>query len=55
MTCDEFDVRSWPKELRYRYEERAGIKEFDGATPRDRAEREACEETWLERFEIGEN
>ncbi len=50
---DEFDVRTWPKELRFRFEERAGIKEFDGATPRDRVEAEAREEVWNCRFEIG--
>lgn len=40
------DVTTWPADLRYLYEERAGIKEFDGNTPRNRAEREARLETW---------
>lgn len=38
----------WDPDWRYRYEERAAIKEFDGGTPRARAEAEALEETWAE-------
>ncbi len=43
------DVLTWPAELRYLYEERAGIKEFDGGTPRAEAEEQARVETWERR------
>ena len=51
---DEMDVKTWPRELCYLYEERTGIKEFDGGTPREQAEKEAREEVWAARFEIGD-
>lgn len=48
-------LHEWPDhaELRYRYEERAGIKEFQGGTPRAQAEEEARLETWAEFVETG--
>ncbi len=39
------DINTWPPELRYRLEERIGIK-MDSNTPEWRAEREALKETW---------
>ena len=41
-------VRDWPEEWRYRYEERAGIMQYDGELPRARAERMA---EWLVRIQ----
>jgi hypothetical protein len=35
------DIQQWPAEWRYRYEERAGIMEFDGNADRATAELEA--------------
>lgn len=43
MTPD--NLASWPPEMRYRYEERAAIKQ-DSGTPLETAEREALRETW---------
>jgi hypothetical protein len=39
-------LSEWSEELKYRYEERAGIREFEGGTPRARAEQEALKEVW---------
>lgn len=41
-------VRDWPAEWRYRFEERAGIIEYDGCRPRYEAERMA---EWLVRLQ----
>lgn len=35
------NITDWPEKARELYEERAGIKEFDGKLPRPMAEREA--------------
>ena len=35
------DLGSWPPEWREAFEERAGLMQFDGGLPRDRAEAEA--------------
>jgi hypothetical protein len=34
-------VADWPADVRFEYEERAAIIEYDGGRPRDVAEREA--------------
>lgn len=41
-------VRQWPPEWRERYEERAGIKEFEGNLPREIAEQQAEREVRME-------
>lgn len=48
-------LSEWPKdaELRYRYEERAGIKETMNGTPRAQAEEEARHEVWAEFVSTG--
>lgn len=55
MTLHTPPLHEWPKdpELRYRYEERAAIKEFQGGTPRAQAEEEALQEVWSEFMEMG--
>ncbi len=47
---DEFDVDTWPEDLRYRCYEREGIK-MDSHTPQPRAALEARRETWAEWLE----
>lgn len=37
-------INDWPEDARHEYEERAGIREFQGNAPRHIAEREAEEE-----------
>lgn len=41
--CDDLpaDVNDWPEDWRYRYDERAGIMEFDGDLTRQQAETRA--------------
>ncbi len=42
----EHDVRTWPEDMRFLYEERAAIREYDGGQTRYLAEAEALRETW---------
>ena len=50
MNPDE--VTTWTPALREEFEERAGIKEFDGKIPRAEAERQARVEVWAARGEL---
>ena len=43
---DQLDPATWPNDMRYAYEERAGIKEFEGGIARDVAEEQARVEVW---------
>jgi hypothetical protein len=38
------NVETWPEDARELYEERAGIREFDGGLPREEAEARARED-----------
>ncbi len=44
----EHDVRTWPEDMRFLYEERAGIMEFVGNLPRAMAEILARREIWIQ-------
>ncbi len=44
----EHDVSTWPEDMRFLYEERAGILEFDGGLQRFVAEYRARHEIWAQ-------
>ncbi len=44
----EHDVSTWPEDMRFLFEERAGIMEFDGKLERTWAERIARKLIWQE-------
>ncbi len=50
---DEFDLNTWPEELRYLAHEREGMK-MDSGTPQALAAEEARRETWAIRHEVQE-